>query len=114
MSRNEYLTDVKFSLHNKDNNIWCIGEVYTKYHKEQIEQVFNSLSPNGAVDLRGITVSNKYITKPGENLSIIAERVYGDQSKWQFIFAANLPSIKDPNKILPYQEIILPEIKLTE
>lgn len=49
----------------------------------------------------------KYFVMPGDTLSKIALRVYGDLHRWQEIHAAT-PSIKNPNVIYPGEIIIIP------
>jgi len=44
----------------------------------------------------------------GDCLWRIAQKVYGDRSKWTLIYAANRDVIKDPNKIYPKQRLKIP------
>jgi nucleoid-associated protein YgaU len=44
----------------------------------------------------------------GDTLWRIAEKVYGDRSKWRLIYLANKDVIKDPNKIYPKQKLKIP------
>lgn len=46
---------------------------------------------------------------PGDTLSGIAERVYGDASLWPRIFEANRHQIHDPDLIFPDQVLRIPE-----
>jgi nucleoid-associated protein YgaU len=52
--------------------------------------------------------------KPGDSLSKIAKREYGDASKWKLIFAANTDILKDPDKIFPGQKLKVPPLSDTE
>ncbi|MDQ7015585.1 MAG: LysM peptidoglycan-binding domain-containing protein [Gammaproteobacteria bacterium] len=55
------------------------------------------------------TTSQSTITvKPGESLSGIAARLYGDAQAYQRLFDANRDIISDPNKIQPGQKLRLP------
>ncbi|MGA9220074.1 MAG: LysM peptidoglycan-binding domain-containing protein, partial [Pseudomonas graminis] len=45
----------------------------------------------------------------GDTLSAISLRVYGDANKYQKIFDANKPMLKDVNKIYPGQSLRIPE-----
>ena len=47
---------------------------------------------------------------PGDNLSKIAKREYGDASKWKLIFEANRDILKDPDKIYPGQKLKIPPL----
>jgi nucleoid-associated protein YgaU len=44
----------------------------------------------------------------GDSLSKIAQKVYGDRTKWKLIYLANKDTIKDPNKIYPKQKLKIP------
>lgn len=44
----------------------------------------------------------------GDCLWRIAEKFYGDRTKWKLIYLANKDVIKDPNKIYPKQRIKIP------
>lgn len=48
-----------------------------------------------------------YTVKKGEGILSIAEKVYGDRSRWKDIMAAN-PKIKDPKLIKPGQVLAIP------
>lgn len=49
-----------------------------------------------------------YIVQPGDSLSAISEKVYGEAKYWDTIFAHNRDKISDPNLIYPGQELIIP------
>ena len=51
---------------------------------------------------------NFYTIREGDTLSGIAERQYGDASKWSQIFEANRGVIQNPDLIYPGQTIRLP------
>jgi hypothetical protein len=48
-----------------------------------------------------------YVVRKGEGIQAIAEKVYGDRSKWKKILTAN-PSIKDPDQLKPGQVLTIP------
>ena len=52
--------------------------------------------------------ASHYTVKAGETLSKIAKTVYGDASKYQKIFEANKPLLRDVNKIYPGQVLRIP------
>ena len=54
------------------------------------------------------TATKIYEVKPGDSLSKIAKREYGDAGQWNRIFEANRDLIKDPDKIYPGQELKIP------
>jgi nucleoid-associated protein YgaU len=53
-------------------------------------------------------VFETYEVKPGDSLSKIAKRVYGNASDWKKIFEANTDVVKDPDKIFPGQKLKIP------
>jgi nucleoid-associated protein YgaU len=54
----------------------------------------------------GSSQGNRYTVQPGDNLSKISQRFYGDANKYMSIAKAN--NLKDPNKIAAGQELIIP------
>ena len=46
----------------------------------------------------------------GDTLWRIAEKVYGDRTKWPLIYQANRDKIQDPNKIYPKQVLKIPPL----
>jgi len=46
---------------------------------------------------------------PGDTLSAIASRYYGDAGRWPEIYEANKGKIKNPNLIYPGQTFIIPD-----
>lgn len=49
-----------------------------------------------------------YTIQPGDSLSKIAKRFYGNAGDWQRIYQANKDTIKNPDLIHPGQKIIIP------
>jgi nucleoid-associated protein YgaU len=54
------------------------------------------------------TSDKVYEVKPGDSLSKIAKREYGDANQWTRIFEANKDTLKDPDKIFPGQKLKIP------
>ncbi|MCH4248352.1 peptidoglycan-binding protein LysM [Acinetobacter populi] len=52
--------------------------------------------------------SKFYTVKSGDNLSKIAKEFYGDANKYNKIFEANKPLLKDPDEIFPGQVLRIP------
>ncbi|MCC7518404.1 MAG: LysM peptidoglycan-binding domain-containing protein [Verrucomicrobiae bacterium] len=48
-----------------------------------------------------------YTVQRGDGLQTIAEKVYGNRSRWRDILSAN-PSLKDPSHLRPGQALIIP------
>jgi NitT/TauT family transport system substrate-binding protein len=53
--------------------------------------------------------SREYTVEPGDTLSYLALRHYGDQFKWEKIYEANRPTMKNPHYIYIGQRIIIPD-----
>ena len=51
-----------------------------------------------------------YTVKKGDYLSKIAKEVYGNASKYNVIFEANKPMLKDPDLIYPGQVLRIPNL----
>ena len=49
-----------------------------------------------------------YEVEPGDSLSKIAKKQYGDANAWKKIFEANKDVVKDPDKIFPGQKLRIP------
>jgi len=52
-----------------------------------------------------------YTVKKGDYLSKIAKEVYGNATKYNVIFEANKPMLKDPNLIYPGQVLVIPPLE---
>lgn len=48
-------------------------------------------------------VAGTYVVRPGDSLSAIAQRTYGDARLWPLLFAANSDRIANPHLIYPGQ-----------
>ena len=48
-----------------------------------------------------------YVVRPGDSLSAIAQRLYGDGRLWPVLFANNADQILNPNLIYPGQVLRL-------
>lgn len=49
-----------------------------------------------------------HVVQPGDTLSKIAEKYYGDAALYTKIFQANRDLLSDPNKIRPGQKLRIP------
>jgi LysM repeat protein len=54
------------------------------------------------------TVQRRYTVQPGDTLTSIAQRFYGDPLKWHRIYQANADRISDPNLIYVGQQLTIP------
>jgi nucleoid-associated protein YgaU len=54
-------------------------------------------------------VIETYTVRPGDSLSAIAQRYYGDASAYMRIFEANRDKLDNPNLIQPGQQLVIPK-----
>ena len=97
------------------DKVTVTGEVASQEEKEKILLAVGNIAGVGSVDDQiAVTgpavVAAKFVTVvKGDTLSAISLRVYGDANKYQKIFEANKPMLKDVNKIYPGQSLRIPE-----
>jgi nucleoid-associated protein YgaU len=83
----------------KEKIILCCGNI------AGVEKVDEQL------DVKEVAAPARYHTvAKGDTLSAIAKKVYGDANKYQTIFEANKPMLKDPDKIYPGQTLRIPPL----
>ena len=97
------------------DKVTVTGEVCSQEEKEKILLAVGNIAGVGSVDDQ-ITVTGPVVKAAtfvtvvkGDTLSAISLRVYGDANKYQKIFEANKPMLKDVNKIYPGQSLRIPE-----
>ena len=83
----------------KEKVILCCGNI------AGVEKVDEQLSVKEAS-----TPAQYHTVAKGDTLSAIAKKVYGDANKYQAIFEANKPMLKDPDKIYPGQTLRIPPL----
>jgi nucleoid-associated protein YgaU len=89
------------------------GAVDTQEEREKVILLTGNTDGIASVDDR-IEVSRPepeaqyYDVKPGDSLSKIAKQFYGDANKYNLIFEANRPLIKDADDIYPGQKLRIP------
>ncbi|RON11691.1 peptidoglycan-binding protein LysM [Pseudomonas frederiksbergensis] len=105
----------KIQVKVEGEKVIATGEAATQEEKEKILLTLGNVAGISSVDDQ-ITVTGpvataaKFVTvEKGDTLSAISKRVYGDANKYQKIFEANKPMLKDPNKIYPGQSLRIPE-----
>ncbi len=49
--------------------------------------------------------------QPGDSLKTIAQREYGDETKWTVIYEANKWRIDDPSYLYPGGDLLIPDSK---
>lgn len=110
------------NLHVQDNKLVIRGVAKTKDDVNKVWNQIKLVEKNYKLDLMAeITYSSdapapkpaaaaKKIHKvvAGDTLSKIAKAYYGNANEYMKIFNANKDKLKDPDKIFPGQELIIP------
>ncbi|NNE28763.1 MAG: peptidoglycan-binding protein LysM [Saprospiraceae bacterium] len=96
------------------DKVTIYGQAKSQSEREKVVLALGNVSGIGFVDDRiSVTRAAKeaefYTVKRGDSLSKIAKRFYGDPMKYNKIFEANKPMLKDPNKIYPGQMLRIPK-----
>ena len=103
------------SLIINDDVVTAFGEAESQVAKELVLLTLGNTEGIASVDDRITVVKPEpeatfYEVKPGDSLSKIAKHVYGDAMKYNVIFEANQPMLKDPNLIYPGQQLRIPTL----
>jgi nucleoid-associated protein YgaU len=80
-----------------DTDISAIDTLYNAFDRRYAELVVNP----------GL-IEKSLLVAGGDSLRTIAQRVYGDETRWPDIYDANRSLIRDPNIIYPNMELTLP------
>ncbi len=103
------------SLLLNDDVVTAFGEAESQFAKELVLLTLGNTEGIASVDDRITVVKPEpeatfYEVKAGDSLSKIAKHVYGDAMKYNIIFEANQPMLKDPNLIYPGQVLRIPTL----
>ncbi len=101
-----------------DDKVLLTGKVDTHENKNKIIVTAGNVEGIATVDDRIVVVTPAppqpqkqfYTVKKGDYLSKIAKEVYGNANKYNIIFEANRPMLKDPNLIYPGQVLVIPPL----
>ncbi len=102
------------SLDIQGDTVVVYGEAETQVAKELVVLTLGNNVGISKVDDRMSVVKPEpeatfYEVKSGDTLSKIAKTHYGDAMKYNSIFEANKPMLKDPDKIYPGQVLRIPK-----
>ena len=112
-------------MHIQDGKLFLQGEAPSEQAKNEVWNKIKAVDPSYSdltLDLRvnpslagaqqaGAAAGGglqSYTVQPGDTLSLIAKRIYGDASQYMKIFNANKDKLTDPDKIKPGQELVIP------
>lgn len=104
-----------------DETVTLGGEVSSILEKNKVIVAAGNVDGiSGVNDNLVLNIPEPVIVKPekqfytvvkGDYLSKISKRVYGDAMKYNVIFEANRPMLKDPDLIYPGQVLVIPPIE---
>jgi nucleoid-associated protein YgaU len=104
------------SVEFEDGTVTLAGECDTQATKEKAVLLAGNVKGVGKVNDENLMVpvaeepAEFYTIVPGDSLSKIAKRYYGDAMKYPVIFEANREVIKNPDLIYPGQQIRIPKL----
>jgi nucleoid-associated protein YgaU len=106
-----HVQDGKLFMQGAAPNEVCKNRVWDAIKK--VDPTYGDLTCDLAIDpsLPAPTEApavQKYTVQPGDSLSKIAKRFYGDANSYMKIFEANTDQLSDPDKIKVGQELVIP------
>ena len=108
------------NLHVQDGKLYITGTASSEEIKNEVwdqiklvDENYGDLVADISVDADLRMSSDKsdiYVVVPGDTLSEIARRYYGDPNEYMPIFYANQDKLSDPNEIEVGQELVVPQL----
>lgn len=100
---------LNISVQQEDgNNVRLKGEVCTNYLRNIVERIVGDIEGINLVDSREIKIIPFYRVQHRDMFWKIAEKVYGDGTKWKIIYEVNRGKIPDPSMIREDVIIFIP------
>ena len=113
------------NLHVQDNKLFIRAEAPSEEAKNKVWDQIKLVDPTYQDLTAEITVAQRspaavapqsqaaeqgqtYTVQPGDSLSKISKRFYGDANQYMLIFNANRDKLRDPDKIQPGQKLLIP------
>lgn len=101
---------------NADDSVTVSGEVDQQADSEKIILALGNVDGVEKVDNQMVVATpapeaQYHTVAEGDWLSKISEKYYGDPMKYNVIFEANKPMLKDPDEIYPGQVLRIPSIE---
>jgi nucleoid-associated protein YgaU len=97
------------NLNLDGNQLYLKATAVSEASKNRIWDAIKAVDPNFTDlkhDIQARQGNQTYTVQPGDNLSKISKRIYGDANKYPQIVKAN--SLDDPDKIKVGQQLIIP------
>jgi nucleoid-associated protein YgaU len=101
------------AIHAKGDHVTVVGSARTQEEREKVVLLVGNTQGTAAVDDQMNVAQPSpeaafYEVKSGDTLSKISKQFYGDANKYQQIFEANQPMLKDADEIYPGQRLRIP------
>ena len=90
------------------NKVWNQIKLVEKNYKPDLMAEITFLSDAPAPKPQNAPTLRIHKVVAGDTLSMIAKKYYGNANEYMKIFDANKNILKDPDKIFPGQELIIP------
>ena len=90
------------------NKVWNQIKLVDKNYKQDLMAEITFLSDAPAPKPQNAPTLRIHKVVAGDTLSKIAKKYYGNANEYMKIFDANKDKLKDPDKIFPGQELIIP------
>jgi nucleoid-associated protein YgaU len=95
------------------NKVWDqVKLIDSSYSDLVCDLTVNESQPqtmSAGASISGGQGTRRYTVQSGDSLSKISKQFYGNANDYMKIFEANRNLLKDPNKIQPGQELVIPE-----
>lgn len=92
----------------------CLGLYDDFYEFYSIEEKVTLKAQKDAVSTDAATGIKTYKVLEGDNLWKIAQKVYGDGTKWEIIYNGNKDKLSDPSELKVGMELVIPEMTPAE
>jgi len=88
--------------------IRCSGNVSSNWIYAKLRDDVSNQARSATASF-DVGIDWSYVVRHNDSLSTIAQRVYGDSSRWPAIWNTNRATVTDPNRLLPATELTLPK-----
>ncbi|SFW60986.1 LysM domain-containing protein [Sinomicrobium oceani] len=106
------------TVEESDGVLKIKGTTKSQYEKNILWDKIKEIGGNEPSDIKADirieetdpAVYHRHVVQKGETLGKIAQKYYGDSSKYNTIFKANTGQLKNPDVIHPDQELVIPRL----
>jgi hypothetical protein len=102
------LDSIIITVTGENGHLWCSGEVISSMQRDSIGAVVRKIKGVRSVDIQGINVTHQYEVEKGDNLELIAQKIYGDPNQCHFIYDVNKKWVQHPDTIVHGTQLFIP------